>query len=191
MDAALLAAPPADRPVPVAGIVPGAGTEGARVHRVLVPAHPPQLNSEPRPKRKPKRAPLDLFVAPSRIEGAGMGLFTRSRLAKGTCLGYYTGTVLATYPSEHDLANYRNGDYFMDIRRRPPWLPRATWDSCKQGGAVLVDGTCALSYVNCCRGDHDAWNCDVLMTGAYVVNRALEAGEEVVVSYGPFYWDAP
>ena len=70
-------------------------------------------------------------------------------------------------------------------------MPRATWDSCKQGGAVLVDGTCALSYVNCCRGDHDAWNCDVLMTGAYVVNRALEAGEEVVVSYGPFYWDAP
>jgi hypothetical protein len=135
------------------------------------------------------RKPVDLFVGPSGIPGANSGLFTRTRVAKGTCLGYYTGTVLASYPGPRSIGAYRNGDYFMELHRRPPWIPLDTWNRSKVGGAVLVDGTCLLSFANCCKGDVSIWNCDVLLTGAFVTNRAVQEGEEVIVNYGPHYWE--
>ena len=140
-------------------------------------------------KRRPP-ACVDLYTAPSLIEGANQGLFTRTQLPKGTCLGYYTGTILGTYPAAADLPKYRHGDYFMELRRRPPWVTKATWAATKlNGGLLLVDGTCRLSFANCCKGDSAVWNCDILMTGAFVTNRRLLAGEEIVVHYGPYYWD--
>ena len=132
---------------------------------------------------------VDLYVGPSRIQGANLGLFTRTRLPKGTCLGYYTGTVLPEYPAACDLCKFRNGDYLMDIRRRPPWLSPAEWQKSKRAGVVLVDGTCLLSKANCCKGDAALGNCDVRLTGAFVTNRALQEGEEVIVNYGPYYWE--
>ena len=132
-----------------------------------------------------------LFAAPSKIPGAGLGLFTRKRLPKHAKLGYFEGVVLPLAPRADGLAlrpggTFR-GTYCMELTRRPPWISSTLWTSLTK--PVTVDGTSILRFANCCRGDFEAWNCGVTLTGSFVTHEVIEPGDEILIWYGPGYWD--
>lgn len=139
------------------------------------------LNIMPRYSVQPH---VGLFKRRSTIPHAGDGVFTKCRLNKETHLGYYMGRIFWKYPKR----NKRNFDYIMQISRRPPWIPRSTWES-KKTNCVVVDGNNILAYFN--DGDQSGQtNCRFTQSGRFVTNRCIEPGEELFVSYGEDYWNS-
>lgn len=111
-------------------------------------------------------------VAPSRIPGAGLGLFAIKHFAEGDTIDYYIGTVYAM-ESDHQ------GDYTFDVR-----------------GQYIVDAiatqSCLSRYIN-----HSSLepNCvfKVYGRGEYPhivvqATRDIMPGEELLIDYGPSYF---
>ena len=128
-----------------------------------------------------------LYVAPSTIPGAGLGLFSRKPLRRGARLGHYRGEVLEEYPPPLEVARRNNGAYFMGLTRRPPWIPRARW--AKLAKPVLVDATSIHGFANCCKGDRRVWNCGVTDSGELVAETLIDADKEIFIWYGAQYWE--
>jgi hypothetical protein len=128
-----------------------------------------------------------LFVAPSKLPGAGLGLFSCKRLRKNTRLGYYQGDVLPQFPGPEELARRHDGIYFMGLSRRPPWIASEVWAAATK--PVIVDATSIHRYANCCKGDLSKCNCGVTPTGAFITHRKIAAGEEILIWYGTSYWE--
>lgn len=117
-------------------------------------------------------------VRPSRIDGAGDGLFTTRRFVVGEVLGLYYGRVLSLV----EATRLSNRDYLM-------------------GGFGLnahVDARFALDaparYVND-HFDRDCLNARFVKSRAerrarLVATRTILPGEEVYAAYGQAYWRA-
>lgn len=128
-----------------------------------------------------------LYVAPSIVPDAGLGLFTRKPLNRGARLGHFCGDLLERYPQPQELVRRNGGAYFMGLTRRPPWIPKARWAELAK--PVLVDGTSIHCFANCARGDRRLWNCGVTDSGEFVAERHIGADKELFIWYGTQYWE--
>lgn len=116
-----------------------------------------------------KKKIVDLFL------GAGLGLFTRTHIAKGSCVCIYTGKVLRTI----EAIRLQDKSYLMRL-----------------GPQVYVDpsdDTTVLGrYINDPRNrflQNAIFDKRPEEQCAYVVaKRDIAAGEEIFVDYGRWYW---
>lgn len=121
-----------------------------------------------------------LYVAPSGIPGAGLGLFTAIPVHRGEVVAVYTGEVLTAAEARRRAADCRDA-YFVTL------LDGSTLDSASH--------TCLAKYAN----DADGPGRTRLRNNAVITLddedrpcimalRTIPAGREVLVSYGPAYW---
>lgn len=123
-----------------------------------------------------------LAVRPSRIQGAGMGLFARQDLPRGTRLGWYRGDHI----SRQGWIESKDDSYM--------WMLLDDDDD-----EYYVDGKFQirnnkLRYVNGCRspGQRASVNVDAYQKDDriwYKTKRKVHEGEELIVCYGGDYWD--
>lgn len=137
----------------------------------LAPYDPPR--AELTPERT--RAFVPVEVRESSVPGAGLGLFSRERIAEGVVVGEYTGDVVDSWLR---LLRTRNRDYVIltdvsgiaiDAARRPE---------------------VEMRYI-CHHPRPERRNVRYRTEGprAFVVTtRVVEAGEELLTDYGPDYW---
>ena len=117
---------------------------------------------------------MRLVVKKSKIRGAGLGLFANMDFPADAVLGEYWGVRTTTKPA--------NGRY--------------TWRVDTDDGPVYIDAAqndCPLRFVNGAKTErqHERINCKTYTShGAllYVTTRAVKAGEELIIDYGPYYW---
>jgi len=121
-----------------------------------------------------------LLIKRSRIPGAGKGLFTKQFIAKGTRIVEYKGKI-TTWKNVLQGKNfnayvyYVNRNYVIDAMRRKTALARYANDA---------NG---LSKNHTFRN-----NAKYVIDGKRVFIEAkkdIEAGEEILVSYGNEYWN--
>jgi len=121
-----------------------------------------------------------LLIKKSRIPGAGKGLFTKQFIAKGTRIVEYKGKI-TTWKNVLQGKNfnayvyYINRNYVIDAMRRKTALARYANDA---------NG---LSKNHTFRN-----NAKYVIDGKRVFIEAkkdIEAGEEILVSYGNEYWN--
>lgn len=121
-----------------------------------------------------------LLIKKSRIPGAGKGLFTKQFIAKGTRIVEYKGKI-TTWKNVLQGKNfnayvyYVNRNYVIDAMRRKTALARYANDA---------NG---LSKNHTFRN-----NAKYVIDGKRVFIEAkkdIEAGEEILVSYGNEYWN--
>ena len=118
---------------------------------------------------------MRLVVKKSKIRGAGLGLFANMDFPADVVLGEYWGVRTTTKPA--------NGRY--------------VWHIDTIDGSVYIDAAnndCPLRFVNGAKTErqHERINCKTYIShGAllYVTTRAVKAGEELIVDYGPYYWE--
>ena len=117
---------------------------------------------------------MRLVVKKSKIRGAGLGLFANMDFPADAVLGEYWGVRTTTKPADG----------------------RYTWRVDTDDGPVYIDAAqndCPLRFVNGAKTErqHERINCKTYTShGAllYVTTRAVKAGEELIVDYGPYYW---
>lgn len=120
-----------------------------------------------------------LIVKPSTIPNAGQGLFTKQFIPKGTRIVEYKGRITTWKEVEHDHENgyiYTvNDNHVIDAKKSLKALARYANDA---RGLTRVKGiTNNCAYVN-----DD--------TRVYIeAVKDIEAGAEILVSYGKEYWD--
>jgi len=121
-----------------------------------------------------------LLIKKSRIPGAGKGLFTKQFIAKGTRIVEYKGKI-TTWKNVLQGKNFNayvyfiNRNYVIDAMRRKTALARYANDA---------NG---LSKNHTFRN-----NAKYVIDGKRVFIEAkkdIEAGEEILVSYGNEYWN--
>ncbi|MGN6193500.1 MAG: SET domain-containing protein [Ginsengibacter sp.] len=121
-----------------------------------------------------------LIIKKSRIPGAGKGLFTKQFITKGTRIVEYKGRI-TTWKNVLEGKNfnayvyYINRNYVIDAMRRKTALARYANDA---------NG---LSQHHLFRN-----NAKYVVDGKRVFIEAkkdIEAGEEILVSYGNEYWN--
>lgn len=125
---------------------------------------------------KPKKWTADDFeIRTSTIEGAGMGLFAKHRIAAEDTIGYYTGEVI----SEKE---------FYDPQR--PFSAYVMW-VCRTH-IIVGEGPKAnyTRYIN----HSDEPNAFLIVssrwkTARFEALREIEAGEEIFFNYGDDYWE--
>ena len=121
----------------------------------------------------------DLVVKPSTIPNAGNGLFTKKFIPKGTNIVEYKGRITTWKDVEND---HENGYIFtvheghvIDAKKTLKALARYANDA---RGISRIKG-----ITN---------NCDYVIEENRVYIQAkkdIEAGKEILVSYGKEYWD--
>lgn len=124
----------------------------------------------------------DLSVRPSRINGAGLGLFANKFIPKGTRLGWYRGDHI----SRQDWIDSENDDYM--------WMLVDDYEN-----DYYVDGrpqvrNNKLRYVNGCQTPGQVFSVNVIAYQKddriwYKTCRKIHEGEELIVDYGGDYWD--
>ena len=128
----------------------------------------------------------NLEIAPSTIEGAGNGLFTKVPIPKGEVVCFYTG-CRHTYQSQKRLKNRayvlklqngwpkhdRKNDGFIDALPTKDVLARYINDA-------RSEEKCSVKFENI--QEPGIWYCPV------VAQRDIAEGEELFVSYGTRYW---
>lgn len=121
----------------------------------------------------------DLVIKASIIPGAGMGLFTKKFIPKGTRIVEYKGRITTWDVAKHDSSNLYmytiNKNHVIDARPYKKALARYANDA---QGVVRIKGiTNNCWYVN-----------DGLK--AYIESKKdIPAGAEIFVDYGKKYWD--
>jgi hypothetical protein len=116
-----------------------------------------------------------VVVKPSRIKGAGLGLFTTRRFEKGDAIATYQGCRHAT----SSALRLQDKSYLMRL-----------------GPQEYVDAKdnllCRARYINDCRNKfgHNAVfvKHPHLGLAEVVAARVVDAGYEVYADYGPWYW---
>ena len=121
-----------------------------------------------------------LYVKKSTLPNAGKGLFTKVFIPKGTRITEYKGKVM-TWKEVEKMADYRNGYVFYFTRN----YVIDAWNS-KVGLAHFANDAKGLGKVegikNNCEYDTEKKHCFV------VASRNILAGSEILVGYGPEYW---
>ena len=120
-----------------------------------------------------------LFIQPSTLPGAGMGLFTSIDIPRGTLIIEYLGTVTTWNDIKHEIDNpylcYVNRNHVINGAPHPEHLARYANDA---AGPVRLEGTRNNSFFE--------------VDGSRVfikATRRIPAGTEIFVNYGKEYWE--
>jgi uncharacterized protein len=121
----------------------------------------------------------DLVVKKSSIPGAGLGLFTKKFIPKGTRIVEYKGRITTWNEVKHDSSNLYmytiNKNHVIDARPYTKALARYANDA---RGMVRIKG-----LTNNCWYANDGLK-------AYIESKKdIPAGAEIFVEYGKLYWD--
>lgn len=121
----------------------------------------------------------DLYIQPSTLPGAGMGLFTRVDIPRGTLIIEYLGTVTTWKEVMHDVDNpylcYVNRNHVINGAPHPEHLARYANDA---AGPVRIEGVRNNSFF-----EIDGIRVFIKAT------RRIPAGSEIFVNYGKEYWE--
>lgn len=135
-----------------------------------------------------RRLPIDgtnwrrwLQIQPSNIPGAGRGLFARKPIPTGTVLGIYHGHRISTLQRVYDLKD----DQFVFVLAQPD--RRTLW----------IDGNVPSNYLRFINGTRSRTQKQCVNVEAYQyagilrfrATRSISAGTELILDYGPEYWD--
>jgi hypothetical protein len=121
-----------------------------------------------------------LQIRPSEIQGAGSGLFARRAIPARTVLGDYQGRYITSRQHVYELPDDRYVFVLSQPDRRPLWIDgnrRANY----------------LRFVNGCktRAQEQGVNVEVFQYAGklrFRTSRAIPAGTELILDYGPEYW---
>jgi uncharacterized protein len=124
-------------------------------------------------------SPRFLVVRNSTIPGSGKGLFTKKFIPKGTRILEYTGRVSTWKEAKHEDGDnayiyYVTRNHVIDAKANKKSLARYANDA---RGLTRVKG-----ITN---------NCEYIEEGNHVfihAKRDIPAGSEILVPYGPEYW---
>lgn len=121
-----------------------------------------------------------LYIKRSRIPGAGLGLFTYKKIAKGTCIVEYKGRLEKWNKIKHEDGH--NG-YLLQVNNR--WAINALPYKKALGryandamGLKRVEG-----FVNNAEYILEGKRCFIYAT------RSILPGQEILVGYGRQYWN--
>jgi SET domain-containing protein len=122
----------------------------------------------------------NLVIKKSTLPGSGKGLFTKVDIAKGERIAEYKGKRM-TWAEAQKLPDYRNGYLFYFTRNNviDAWGTR-------KGVAHFANDARGIVRVNGIRN-----NSEYVTEGAHCfieASRNIRAGEEILVGYGPEYW---
>jgi hypothetical protein len=123
-----------------------------------------------------------IYVANSRIPGAGRGVFARRNIPQNTIFGYYRGEILDYYKDRN-----RKSDKVMSLYKRPAWWPAGV----KFYKGISVDGDVGgswLALINDYRGTSRKKNVDFDQDGLMYTVVDIKADEELLLDYGDGYW---
>ena len=121
----------------------------------------------------------ELYIQPSTLPGAGMGLFTGVEIPRGTLIIEYLGTVSTWKEVMHELDNpylcYVNRNHVINGAPHPEYLARYANDA---AGPVRLDGLRNNSFF------------EIDGTRVFIkATRRIPAGSEIFVNYGKEYWE--
>lgn len=124
-------------------------------------------------------SPKNLVVRTSTIPGSGKGLFTKTFIPQGTRIAEYTGKVTAWKDADHEDGDnayiyYVKRSHVIDAKTDKRSIARYANDA---KGITRVPG-----ITN---------NCEYVEEGVRVyihAKRDIPAGSEILVPYGPEYW---
>jgi SET domain-containing protein len=122
----------------------------------------------------------DLEIKRSTLPGSGKGLFTKVDIAKGTKITEYKGKSM-TWAEAQKLPDYRNGYLFYFTRNHVI----DAWGT-KKGVAHFANDARGIVRVPGIRN-----NAEYTTEGKKCfieASRNILAGEEILVAYGPEYW---
>ena len=151
------------------------------------------------------------YVAPSTLPGAGGGLFARTALCRGECIPYVGERVTASeIRAPAFVRGYviKTGSGFIDARdprgqlvmddgsavRVAEWTDSQWRANMRRVRGVAWRGTANLArFIN--SGDRTHPNNCILTRScgggsAYKLKRDVQADEELLVSYGPSFWES-
>jgi uncharacterized protein len=121
-----------------------------------------------------------LYVKKSTLPTAGKGLFTKVMIPKGTKITEYKGQVL-TWKEVEKMADYRNGYVFYFSKK----YVLDAWNT-KKGLAHYANDARGLTRVEGIKNNAEY---DTKKRRCFVVaTRDIPAGSEILVGYGPEYW---
>jgi hypothetical protein len=125
---------------------------------------------------------FDLYITKSRLQDAGLGVYTDDFIPENTIIGEYTGEIVEAYNLEtndyyYELVEPDEANGIMGIGIDSSKLPRCYM-------AMINDAQFSKKYSNNCIFDGD-----VEQKKVYVVSsRDIEPDEELFISYGEGYW---
>ena len=120
-------------------------------------------------------------MKPSRIPGAGTGVFAKKDIPINTELGLYRGEYLTDKEFEEKFADAGLGTYVLTLD-----------DPNEEGRNFYVDGLKKgnwTSRINSPKGTLNKVNIVFYTDGRVVAKRNIKAGDELFVGYGPKYWN--
>lgn len=120
-----------------------------------------------------------LFIQPSTLPGAGMGLFTKTEIPRGTLIIEYLGTVSTWKEIMHDVDNpylcYVNRNHVINGAPHPEFLARYANDA---AGPIRIEGMRNNSFF------------EIDGTRVFIKStKRIPAGSEIFVNYGKEYWE--
>lgn len=116
-------------------------------------------------------------VAPSRIRGAGDGLFAARPHARGALLAVYAGAPLRTLAA----LRLRDKAYLMRLG------PQCYIDAREHAGVLAryINDACGRAWTN---AEFEKRPEDAPPRALVIAARDIDAGEEIYVDYGRWYW---
>jgi SET domain-containing protein len=120
-------------------------------------------------------------MKPSRIPGAGTGVFAKKDIPINTELGLYRGEYLTDKEFEKKFGDSGLGTYVLTLD-----------DPSEEGRKFYVDGLKKgnwTSRINSPKGTLNKVNIVFYADGRVVAKRNIKAGDELFVGYGPKYWN--
>lgn len=132
-----------------------------------------------------------LRVRPSKIEGAGQGLFTTEPIGKRVGIVHYFGRPLLR------LRNADDNGRVLTIQEQPKWLTDAAYLKYKQpDGSVIVRSELGNSFANWASYVNDSTvgprptkpNCKFTKRGELMSTDKIKSNAELTVEYGTDFW---
>lgn len=122
-----------------------------------------------------------LTIKPSRIKGAGLGLFAKCYIPKGTRLGWYRGDHLSSkeyLKTEPDtyiwmLEDDENNEFYVDAYKTKRKNKLRYANGCKTPGQLFSVN------IEAYQKDDRIW---------YKTIRKIRPNEELIIDYGEEYW---
>eukprot|EP00746_Dinoflagellata_sp_MGD_P009291 gnl/MRDRNA2_/MRDRNA2_118832_c0_seq1.p1 gnl/MRDRNA2_/MRDRNA2_118832_c0~~gnl/MRDRNA2_/MRDRNA2_118832_c0_seq1.p1 ORF type:complete len:378 (-),score=65.78 gnl/MRDRNA2_/MRDRNA2_118832_c0_seq1:8-1141(-) len=137
-----------------------------------------------------------LDTRPSKIKGAGQGLFSTCEISSGVRLGEYRGERRMSPSFNHAY------EWSVPICSKSHFMVRGAsdWAACGAIGKEYIDGASdvvdnPLRFVNGANSDEQRQSINVFPVFYdgkvfYITSRDVHVGEEFIIDYGEKYWKA-
>jgi SET domain-containing protein len=121
-----------------------------------------------------------LYVEPSQISDAGLGLYTAIPIFKDEIIGEYGGEIIGSAEAKK-RANKQQNQYFINL----------------PNGKILdsINSLCFARYANDACGKENTQvknNAKIILSDSgkvcLIASKKIKAGEEILCSYGKKYW---